>query len=37
MPGAEPDHEMTATVTDLGHAVYQIDTLMAGYDGITAG
>jgi glyoxylase-like metal-dependent hydrolase (beta-lactamase superfamily II) len=24
-------------VTDLGHEVYQIDTLMAGYDGITAG
>ncbi len=28
---------MTATVTGLGHDVYQIDTLMAGYDGITAG
>jgi glyoxylase-like metal-dependent hydrolase (beta-lactamase superfamily II) len=28
--------DLTATVTDLGHEVYQIDTLMAGYDGITA-
>jgi len=28
---------VTATVTGLGHDVYQIDTLMAGYDGITAG
>ncbi len=37
MPGAEPDHDLTAAVTDLGHQVYQIDTLMAGYDGITAG
>ncbi len=37
MPAAEPDHELTATVTDLGHEVHQIDTLMAGYDGITAG
>jgi len=35
--GAEPDHDLTATVTGLGHEVYQIDTLMAGYDGITAG
>src|ERR1700758_3621311 len=24
-------------ITDLGHEVYQIDTRMAGYDGITAG
>ncbi len=37
MHGAEPDHDLTATVTGLGHEVYQIDTLMAGYDGITAG
>jgi glyoxylase-like metal-dependent hydrolase (beta-lactamase superfamily II) len=45
VPGAEPDHDLTATpdhdltatVTGLGHEVYQIDTLMAGYDGITAG
>jgi glyoxylase-like metal-dependent hydrolase (beta-lactamase superfamily II) len=37
VPGAEPDHDLTAAVTDLGHQVYQIDTLMAGYDGITAG
>ena len=24
-------------ITDLGHEVFQIDTRMAGYDGITAG
>jgi glyoxylase-like metal-dependent hydrolase (beta-lactamase superfamily II) len=28
---------MAAVVTELGHEVYQIDTLMAGFDGITAG
>ncbi len=33
----EPDPGLAATVTDLGHEVHQIDTLMAGYDGITAG
>jgi glyoxylase-like metal-dependent hydrolase (beta-lactamase superfamily II) len=37
VPGAKPDHDLTAAVTGLGHQVYQIDTLMAGYDGITAG
>ncbi len=37
MPGAEPDRDLTAAVTGLGNEVYQIDTLMAGYDGITAG
>src|SRR6266852_6539475 len=29
-----PDSDI---VTSLGHEVYQIDTRMAGYDGITAG
>jgi glyoxylase-like metal-dependent hydrolase (beta-lactamase superfamily II) len=29
--------ELPAGVTPLGHEVYQIDTRMAGYDGITAG
>jgi hypothetical protein len=24
-------------ITELGHEVFQIDTRMAGYDGITAG
>jgi len=33
----EPDPGLAVTVTDLGHDVHQIDTLMAGYDGITAG
>src|SRR6516165_8582681 len=28
---------VTDVITDLGHEVYQIDTRMAGYDGITAG
>ena len=37
MNGADPGHGMAATTTDLGHEVHQIDTLMAGYDGITAG
>src|ERR1022692_1232277 len=37
-PGrAEPDPGRAAATTDLGHEVHQIDTLMAGYDGITAG
>src|ERR1022692_861307 len=37
MNGAEPDPAAAAATTDLGHEVHQIDTLMAGYDGITAG
>ncbi len=32
-----PASGRTDLVTDLGHEVYQIDTRMAGYDGITAG
>jgi glyoxylase-like metal-dependent hydrolase (beta-lactamase superfamily II) len=28
---------MSGSITDLGHEVYQIDTMMAGYDQITAG
>ena len=31
-----PDQQAT-DITDLGHEVFQIDTKMAGYDGITAG
>ena len=27
--------ELSDAITDLGHDVYQIDTRMAGYDGIT--
>ena len=37
MNGAEPDPGRSGIMTDLGHEVHQIDTLMAGYDGITAG
>jgi glyoxylase-like metal-dependent hydrolase (beta-lactamase superfamily II) len=37
MNGAEPDPGLSGITTDLGHEVHQIDTLMAGYDGITAG
>jgi glyoxylase-like metal-dependent hydrolase (beta-lactamase superfamily II) len=37
MDGAEPGTGVAAAVTWLGNEVYQIDTLMAGYDGITAG
>lgn len=37
MHGAEPGPRLNDVVTELGHEVYQIDTLMAGYDGITAG
>jgi glyoxylase-like metal-dependent hydrolase (beta-lactamase superfamily II) len=37
VPDAQPEPDLTATVTGLGHDVYQIDTMMAGYDGITAG
>src|SRR6202046_2370397 len=29
--------DVTDVITDLGHDVFQIDTRMAGYDGITAG
>jgi glyoxylase-like metal-dependent hydrolase (beta-lactamase superfamily II) len=29
--------DLTDVITDLGHDVFQIDTRMAGYDGITAG
>ncbi|HEY3734689.1 MAG TPA: MBL fold metallo-hydrolase [Streptosporangiaceae bacterium] len=34
MPAAAPAEP---TITDLGHDVFQIDTRMAGYEGITAG
>ena len=37
MNGAAPDPGRSGITTDLGHEVHQIDTLMAGYDGITAG
>ncbi len=33
----EPAFAVTDVITDLGHDVFQIDTRMAGYDGITAG
>jgi glyoxylase-like metal-dependent hydrolase (beta-lactamase superfamily II) len=33
----EPAFTVTDAITDLGHDVFQIDTRMAGYDGITAG
>jgi glyoxylase-like metal-dependent hydrolase (beta-lactamase superfamily II) len=33
----EPAFTVTDVITDLGHDVFQIDTRMAGYDGITAG
>jgi glyoxylase-like metal-dependent hydrolase (beta-lactamase superfamily II) len=32
----EPAFTVTDVITDLGHDVFQIDTRMAGYDGITA-
>jgi glyoxylase-like metal-dependent hydrolase (beta-lactamase superfamily II) len=34
-----PEHavDIADVITDLGHEVFQIDTRMAGYDGITAG
>jgi hypothetical protein len=32
----EPAFTGTDVITDLGHDVFQIDTRMAGYDGITA-
>jgi glyoxylase-like metal-dependent hydrolase (beta-lactamase superfamily II) len=33
---ADFDAEVAELVTDLGHEIFQIDTRMAGYDGITA-
>jgi hypothetical protein len=29
--------DLSDVITDLGHQVFQIDTRMAGYDGITVG
>jgi glyoxylase-like metal-dependent hydrolase (beta-lactamase superfamily II) len=37
MEDTEPAVDSADVITDLGHEVYQIDTRMAGYDGITAG
>ena len=37
MDDAAPTYAIADLITDLGHAVFQIDTRMAGYDGITAG
>jgi glyoxylase-like metal-dependent hydrolase (beta-lactamase superfamily II) len=37
MPDAERSFAISDVITDLGHEVFQIDTRMAGYDGITAG
>jgi glyoxylase-like metal-dependent hydrolase (beta-lactamase superfamily II) len=37
MQDAEPDYAIADVITDLGQDVFQIDTRMAGYDGITAG
>jgi glyoxylase-like metal-dependent hydrolase (beta-lactamase superfamily II) len=37
MDDAAGDFAVTDLIIDLGHEVYQIDTRMAGYDGITAG
>jgi glyoxylase-like metal-dependent hydrolase (beta-lactamase superfamily II) len=37
MDHAEDGFDITDVITDLGHEVFQIDTRMAGYDGITAG
>jgi glyoxylase-like metal-dependent hydrolase (beta-lactamase superfamily II) len=37
MDGSEPAFAVADVITDLGHDVFQIDTRMAGYDGITAG
>ena len=36
MEDVEPTYAVTDLITDLGQEVYQIDTRMAGYDGITA-
>src|SRR6201993_5585385 len=37
MDDAVQSFTVSDAITDLGHEVYQIDTRMAGYDGITAG
>lgn len=37
MDDAVQSFALSDVITDLGHEVYQIDTRMAGYDGITAG
>ncbi len=37
MDDAAPSYAVAELITDLGHQVFQIDTRMAGYDGITAG
>jgi glyoxylase-like metal-dependent hydrolase (beta-lactamase superfamily II) len=37
MDDAVPSFTLSDVITDLGREVYQIDTRMAGYDGITAG
>lgn len=37
MTDALPSFAVDDIITDLGHEVFQIDTRMAGYDGITAG
>jgi glyoxylase-like metal-dependent hydrolase (beta-lactamase superfamily II) len=37
MDDAVQSFALSDAITDLGHEVYQIDTRMAGYDGITAG
>ena len=37
MNDAAPNFAVADLVTDLGHEVFQIDTRMAGYEGITAG
>jgi glyoxylase-like metal-dependent hydrolase (beta-lactamase superfamily II) len=37
MDDVAPSYAVAELITDLGHEVFQIDTRMAGYDGITAG
>jgi glyoxylase-like metal-dependent hydrolase (beta-lactamase superfamily II) len=37
MPDADAGFPIADVITDLGNEVFQIDTRMAGYDGITAG
>jgi len=37
MDDAAPSYAVAELITDLGHEVFQIDTRMAGYEGITAG
>ena len=37
MEDAAPAFAVNDVITELGHDVYQIDTRMAGYEGITAG